>query len=708
MDKKKKTGAFFVGLALLGMSTLLTLPACQSSQQSQKAVTVVSLKVEGAKTEYYVGEKFSRSGMTVTAVKSDGTEEEVDDYYFSPTKALKLEDKVVTIYYEDVTYDLAITVREKGVESLDVDVSSVNLEVNGKYQLNVTVLPDDATNTACDFVSNDTNVATVNENGLITATGIGETTITVSTKSSGPNGSPLTKTVAVTVSPTATTGLEIDVDDIILLVNEEKQIGVTILPTNATNKAVTFSSSDATVASVSDTGLVKALKEGDATITVTTDAKGSDNQPFVQSFEVTVIDANTKFAVAFRNTDGTLIQGYKAEDIAVGQVPAFTKSAPRKATDSNGVYVFRGFDKEIVPYAESSEEITYTAVYQTRRYTVTAVDLKLDGEKLVYSVTGTSVDDSLTFDMRNMFKGGSYQTTTVKQMEPMSYLADGSWVLKADLLDEENSFLMDSLGTPFIGKFRCNTGDAGDEDLKILIRNDALRYRHTATGEVIEVKDLADDWDGVTGYDSLSDDFKNAIPAPTWDGLNIAYEDTTINVGGYEYTLYANEDTWNCISLICRKEGSIDAKVTPAAADVELINEKPYYVVSGTFTGNFTLDQYWKAYGINLQHHGSLGFSDWDYVLGDKTNKFDFDKELSSFDVTTHEFTAKFFMDPALFGDEITGVFLGHSVLNGGEADNLKVTAGTNVIQAGGYQYEILKNSDTWNICCLKVTALGE
>ena len=707
MKKRKTLAGFVMGLALLGASAFIALPSCQSSGQSQKAVTVVSLKVTGAKTDYFVGEKFSKTGMTVIAVKSDGTEEEVTDYYFSPSKALKATDTVVTIFYDEVSFELPITVSAKAISGLTLDLESVQLEVNGKHQIVTTVLPEDATEKGCTYASSDENIATVNDAGLITGKGVGTTKVTVTTKGLDANGKAISKEINVTIIATATTGLDIDVDDITLLKGEEKQIGVTVLPTNATNKEVTYTSSNPAVASVSNTGLVKALTEGESTITVSTVAKGTNGLPFTQSFLVTVIDANTKFAVAFRNTDGTLIQGYKAEAIEEGTVPAFTAKAPRKASDAEGFYIFRGFDKEIVPYVAGSEEITYTAVYQKRQYTITAASLALDGDKLVYTITGTSVMDNPQVDMRSMIKGGDWNTITVKPMEALSYNADGSWNVKANLLDPDNSFLTDSLGTIFIGKFQFNnSGD--DEDLKELIRNDALRYRHTATGEVIEIKEKGDDWDGIDGYDDLSEEFKNAIPAPTWDGLNISYEETKVEVNGFEYKLFANADTWNCVSLIANKAGALDADVKPTSADVELIGDKPYYVVNGTFTGSYTIDQYQKAYGINLQHHGNIGWTDWDYVLGNKTVKFDFDKDLSTFNTETHEFTAKFYMDPALFPISVDGVFLVHSVLNGAEVDNLKVTPGTNVIKAGGHQYEILCNGDTWTICCLKVTTVTE
>ena len=704
--KGKRIVSFVVGLALLGVSSTMAITACgQQVQTTSKAVTVTSLRVEGAKTNYMVGEKFSREGMTVYAVKSDGSEEVVEDYGISPSRALKATDTVVIIYYEDIEYELAITVTAKPITGLELDAASVELEVNGRHQIVATVSPDDATEKGCTYVSNHPEIASVNDAGLITGVAIGSANITVTTVGLSANGQPISKSVTVTVKSTATTGLEIDVDDIMLLVNQEKQIGVTVLPTNATNKQVTFESSAPTIVSVSSSGLIKALKEGESTITVKTVATGANGQPFTKSFKVTVIDANTKFAVAFRNTDGTLIQAYKAEQLTVGQVPAFTANAPRKASDNEGVYIFRGFDKEILPYEASSEEITYTAVYQKRQYTITAMSLELVEDKVVYSVTGTSVADNPTVDLRNMYKGGSWTTTTLKQMGPMSYLSDGSWVVKANLLDPDNAFISETLGGIYIGKFKFNGGS--DEDLKELIRNDAKRYRHTADGEVIEINTLADDWDGVTGLADLSEEFQNAIPAPTWDGLNIAYKETTVEYNGIEYKMFANADTWNCVSLMAQKAGALDANVTPKSADVELINNKPYYVVNGTFTGNYSLDDYAKAYGINFQHHQTLGMADWNYVLGDKTNKFEFDKALSSFNVSTHEFVAKFLVEPSLFGEQIEGIFIAHSVLNGGEVDNMKITAGTSVIQSGGYEYKILKNSDTWTICCLQVTAIA-
>lgn len=71
-----------------------------------------------------------------------------------------------------------------------------------------------------------------------------------------------------------------------LTVGDTLQLVATVYPVNATNKAVTYASSDAEVASVSETGLVTALSAGTATITVTTtDGSKTDTSSITVSEE---------------------------------------------------------------------------------------------------------------------------------------------------------------------------------------------------------------------------------------------------------------------------------------------------------------------------------------------------------------------------------------------------------------------------------------
>ncbi|MBR4774999.1 MAG: Ig domain-containing protein, partial [Bacteroidales bacterium] len=70
---------------------------------------------------------------------------------------------------------------------------------------------------------------------------------------------------------TAVSSITINQTQITLLINESTVLNATITPSDATNKNVSWSSSDVSVASVNQNGLVTAIKAGITTITVTTE-----------------------------------------------------------------------------------------------------------------------------------------------------------------------------------------------------------------------------------------------------------------------------------------------------------------------------------------------------------------------------------------------------------------------------------------------------
>src|SRR5699024_442051 len=78
-------------------------------------------------------------------------------------------------------------------------------------------------------------------------------------------------TVTVKTKPIAVTGVTIAPKTNNLEVGATRQLNVTIEPSNAINQSVTFETSDNRVATVDDNGLVTAISEGIADITVTTD-----------------------------------------------------------------------------------------------------------------------------------------------------------------------------------------------------------------------------------------------------------------------------------------------------------------------------------------------------------------------------------------------------------------------------------------------------
>lgn len=111
-------------------------------------------------------------------------------------------------------------------------------------------------------------------------------------------------TITVEALPVATTGLTLNKNSISLVTGDMETLIATVTPDNATNKAVTWKSSDTTVVTVDSNGKVTAMKKGTATITVTTE-EGS----FTDTCEVSVAcsHANTTVHPAVEST--CLIQG---------------------------------------------------------------------------------------------------------------------------------------------------------------------------------------------------------------------------------------------------------------------------------------------------------------------------------------------------------------------------------------------------------------
>ena len=159
----------------------------------------------------------------------------------------------------DVTYK---------VTGVTLNKDSLILDLGGEETLTAAITPDNATNKNVTWESDNENVATV-ENGVVTAVGAGTATITVTTE----DGS-FTDTCQVTVKEAANvpvTSVSLDKTTLELTEGETAQLTATVLPDNATNKAVTWSTSNASIATVDANGLVTAVSAGTATITVTTE-----------------------------------------------------------------------------------------------------------------------------------------------------------------------------------------------------------------------------------------------------------------------------------------------------------------------------------------------------------------------------------------------------------------------------------------------------
>ncbi|MDE7347958.1 MAG: leucine-rich repeat protein, partial [Muribaculaceae bacterium] len=153
------------------------------------------------------------------------------------------------------------------VMNIEVSESNVNMNPGDTKQLTATVYPEDADNKSVAWTSSDTSVVTVTENGLIEAVAEGYATITVMAL----DGSGATGYCYVTVSPKYidVAGITLNATELSLTEGEAATLSATVDPSDATDKTVTWSSSDYNVAYVDSEGNVSAMSAGTAVITAT-------------------------------------------------------------------------------------------------------------------------------------------------------------------------------------------------------------------------------------------------------------------------------------------------------------------------------------------------------------------------------------------------------------------------------------------------------
>lgn len=157
---------------------------------------------------------------------------------------------------------------EVPVSSVSLDQASVEMAVGDVIRLSATVLPSDATDKSVKWSSSNTSVASV-DGGNVVALAEGNTTITATAGEK-------TATCSVTVKKKIVhvTSVELNKTKLSLVEGDTETLTATVKPIDATDKTVTWSTSDASIAEVED-GVVVTKQEGKATITATAGTKSA-------------------------------------------------------------------------------------------------------------------------------------------------------------------------------------------------------------------------------------------------------------------------------------------------------------------------------------------------------------------------------------------------------------------------------------------------
>lgn len=231
----------------------------------------------------------------------------------------------ITATVKDTELSAACTVMVKvTANELTVpDVLEIKLNDTDSGVLNAVYTPDDATNVSVRYVSDDEAIATVDETGKVTAHAPSECDITSTLLQDGAEIA--VKTTHINAFY-AVEGINLDKTEGILNVGNTVTITATVAPEEANNPAVTWSSSDESVATVDETGKVTAVAVGNATITATS----KDDSSVSADYELTV--QQKKAATTTKNSySGSTSAGASTAPSYTAPTQPVTPSAPAPA-----------------------------------------------------------------------------------------------------------------------------------------------------------------------------------------------------------------------------------------------------------------------------------------------------------------------------------------------------------------------------------------
>lgn len=286
------------------------------------------------------------SKLNLTWTSSDETVATVDETGLVTAVGAGEADVTVSVADANIssTTHVKVVILPTGVEVPE----TLSLELNGEATkaLGAKMTPEDATDVKLAYLSSDESVATVDASGNVTAVGVGECTITTTivadttatAEDAGVDSEMLVVPENAKAETKVTVGkaiesITLDSNEGVLTVGNTHTIKATVFPEDATDKVVTWKSSDESIATVDAEGNVTAKDTGNVTIM----AVNSDGD-VSSTYELTVNKAAAKPATNYSGTTSSAgaatTPSYTAPSAPSASTPTYVPApAPAPAPD---------------------------------------------------------------------------------------------------------------------------------------------------------------------------------------------------------------------------------------------------------------------------------------------------------------------------------------------------------------------------------------
>ncbi len=248
----------------------------------QQKVTKLTVKESTKGVKLLLGTGLLPTYTLTTKVEPANAADKTLNYVSSDIKVAKVSGGVITGIGEGtctITVSTAdgsghsvtvpVVVSEKMVEKITVTPEKADMQLGDELLLAALVEPADAADTSFEWESSKESVAEVDEYGLVTAVGVGKCKI----RAVALDGSGVIGECTIKVTSGQVTSITLNkYSKTMVMKKDEKvtwQIIPTVYPADAADQSLLYSTSDPTVATVNDIGLVTAVGPGTCTIRVT-------------------------------------------------------------------------------------------------------------------------------------------------------------------------------------------------------------------------------------------------------------------------------------------------------------------------------------------------------------------------------------------------------------------------------------------------------
>ena len=414
--------------------------------------------------------------------------------------------------------------------------SALEIQKGTSQTLQAQISPNDATNKSVTWVSSNPAAATVDDTGRVTAVSVGNTVITATT-ADGEFKAGCNITVVCRV-----TGISINASEKTIARGNSTQLSATITPSDATDKAVSWSSSDSSVATVDSTGSVSGVAEGTATITAESH-DGNFTAQCVVNVYVPVSGINL-YRYSFNILKGSnysLLESLTPDD-ATSKSLVWTSSNPSVATvdDTGKVTAVSTGSATVTARAVNSTAQESCTVHVVSTVHYTAVDTSYhDGsssgsdydKKLIGTPTGTNVRLESEGEWETEWEGDSGHTSHHKDIAQIQFNLDAlvsinqlsitDWEIvyvSSDLDLKRYITCKDSAGSSKSGFWSYNRGTLDPDNIQIQSDGgiNTIVFENNIDADDDE-DDASGDADTYLDWTDMS--FNNGAIVPIYDGF---------------------------------------------------------------------------------------------------------------------------------------------------------------------------------------------